>query len=412
MNIKILHYAAPPIVGGVESTIYHHSLLLTAAGYSVEIIAGRGRAFSEEIPLHVIREIDSQYPEVISISHSLAKRQVEESFHNLRDKIFSEINSLSENSDVIIVHNAITLHKNLALTAALYELSKQNKFAMIAWCHDFAWRDALYTPDLHSGYPWDLLRTAWPNIHYVAVSQHRRNMLVDLLNIDKSEISVVPPGIDVEQILNLSPISRQMIKKLNLLEAEPVILLPARLTRRKNIEFALRVISAVRREYPKVALLITGPPGPHNPKNIAYLESLRNLVKELDTGPNTHFLYELGENDKPLIVHDEVIADFYRFADILLFPSLREGFGIPILEAGLSRTAIFASAIPPIQESSAGLVNLFDPEGDPECVGDEIISFMRSDPIYKLRRRILDQYTWSSILSNKIIPIIDKVVLQ
>jgi glycosyltransferase involved in cell wall biosynthesis len=412
MNIKILHYAAPPIVGGVESTMYHHSRLLTAAGYPVEIIAGRGRAFDEGVPLHLIREIDSRHPEVINIGNSLANGQVEENFHTLRDKIFAEINSLLENSDVIIVHNAITLHKNLALTAALYDISKQNNYAMIAWCHDFAWQDALYTPELHPGYPWDLLRTAWPNTHYVTVSQHQRKMLADLLNIQKSEISVVPPGIDVDQILNISPFSLQMIEKLNLLEAEPVILLPARLTRRKNIEFALRVISAVRKDYPKVALLITGPPGPHNPKNIAYLESLRDLVKELNTGPNTHFIYELGENDKPLTVPDEVIADFYRFADILLFPSLREGFGIPILEAGLTRTAIFASAIPSIQESSAGLVNLFDPEGDPGDVGAEITSFIRSDPIYKLRRRILEQYTWSTILSNKLIPIIEKVILQ
>ena len=172
------------------------------------------------------------------------------------------------------------------------------------------------------------------------------------------------------------------------------------------------MISAVKSDYPKVSLIITGPPGPHNPKNIAYLEALRALVKKLNIGSNTHFLYELGDNDHPLMVPDEVIADFYRFADVLLFPSLREGFGIPILEAGLSRNAIFASNIPSIQESSEGMINLFDPNGDPEEVGAEITAYLKSDRFYKLRHKILDQYTWSSILSNKLIPIIERVVSQ
>ena len=85
MSIKILHYAAPPIVGGVESTIYHHSLLLAAEDYSVEIVAGRGKPFDEKISFHLIPEIDSRHPEVVNIGNSLAKGQVEESFYTLRD---------------------------------------------------------------------------------------------------------------------------------------------------------------------------------------------------------------------------------------------------------------------------------------------------------------------------------------
>lgn len=41
-RVAILHYAAPPIVGSVESTIYHHARVLAQAGYDVGVIAGRG----------------------------------------------------------------------------------------------------------------------------------------------------------------------------------------------------------------------------------------------------------------------------------------------------------------------------------------------------------------------------------
>ena len=148
------------------------------------------------------------------------------------------------------MHNALTLHKNLALTAALKLIADEKNTNMVAWCHDFAWQDSLYTPDLHPGYPWELLRTPWPGVKYVTVSDHRRNRLAKLLNLPKSDIKLIPPGVDAYEFLGLSTFSRKLIEKLKLLEAEPLILLPARITRRKNIEFAIRVIALLKRDYP------------------------------------------------------------------------------------------------------------------------------------------------------------------
>ena len=42
MNIVLLHYAAPPIIGGVESVLGRHALLMAQHGHSVRIIAGQG----------------------------------------------------------------------------------------------------------------------------------------------------------------------------------------------------------------------------------------------------------------------------------------------------------------------------------------------------------------------------------
>ena len=42
MNITLLHYAAPPVVGGVESVVGEHARLMTADGQQVTILAGRG----------------------------------------------------------------------------------------------------------------------------------------------------------------------------------------------------------------------------------------------------------------------------------------------------------------------------------------------------------------------------------
>jgi glycosyltransferase involved in cell wall biosynthesis len=408
MHVSILHYAAPPIVGGVESTIFHHARLLNQAGYEVSIIAGRGESFDEEILYLPIPEIDSQHPEVIKVGSELAQGVVTEEFLQLRDRLFASLSSSIEDTDVLIVHNVLTLHKNLALTAALQLISEQGKPGLIAWCHDFAWQDALYTPDLHAGYPWDLLNSPWSGVRYVTVSEHRRKRLVYLISIPESEVDVIPPGVDLFQFLNLSPLVQNIIVRLKFLDANPLILLPARITRRKNIEFAIKVIEFLKINYSQVSLVITGPPGPHNPKNITYLNELRTMREDLGLISNVHFLYEFNGEDQILILPDEIIAELFRAVDIIIFPSHREGFGIPVLEAGLARTPIFASDIPSVRESSKGLINLFNPAGDPGAVAADIDTFLRSDLAYQLRRQVIEKYTWQSILKNKIIPILDE----
>ncbi|MDR7567526.1 MAG: glycosyl transferase family 1, partial [Armatimonadota bacterium] len=42
MEIVLLHYTAPPVVGGVEGMLAEQARLLRAAGYRVRILAGRG----------------------------------------------------------------------------------------------------------------------------------------------------------------------------------------------------------------------------------------------------------------------------------------------------------------------------------------------------------------------------------
>ena len=409
VRVAILHYAAPPVVGGVESTIYHHARLLSGAGFHVEVIAGRGEPFHPDVPFHLVPEADSRHPEVLEVGAALARGEVPPTFATLRDRLVERLRPLLAPSDVCIVHNVLTLHKNLPLTAALRLLSGEGIARFIAWCHDFAWQDELYTPSLHPGYPWDLLRTPWPGVRYVVVSAHRRARLAALLGIPPAEVRVVHPGVDVAGFFKLEPETRRLVEELGLLSADPLMLLPARITRRKNIQFAIRVTAALTAYRPYATLLVTGPPGPHNPANVAYLASLRELREELGVSDRVHFLYEHGPGEEPLHVTDGMMADLYRLADLLLFPSRREGFGIPVLEAGLARLPIFAADIPPVRESAGGLAFCFDPEGEPAEVARAIADRLVRDTVYQMRRRVLEHFTWSAILRRDLIPLLEEV---
>jgi glycosyltransferase involved in cell wall biosynthesis len=381
----------------------------------VDVVAGRGRSFYPGVTFHGMPEADSQHSEVMAIGHALAAGVVPPSFASLRDQLAEQLRPVLASADVCIVHNAITLHKNLPLTAALYRLAEEGDVPLIAWCHDFAWQDKLYTPDLHPGYPWDLLRTPWPRVRYVVVSAHRRRRLAGLLGLSEDLVAVVHPGVDVGEFLKLEPATRRLVNRLDLLSADPIMLLPARITRRKNIQLAIQITAALTLHKPQAALVVTGPPGAHNPTNIAYLESLRTLRQELGVAERVHFLYEYGDEESSgaesaaLYVTDAMMADLFQLADLLLFPSRKEGFGIPPLEAGLARLPIFAANIPTLQESAGDLAHLFDPEGDPGAVAEAIAIHLAEDQAYQMRRRVLSQFTWEAVLERCLIPLIQEV---
>lgn len=408
-RIAMLHYSAPPIIGGVESTIGHHARLLARQGYEVHILAGRGGPV-EHATLHLIPEMDSRHPRVLEAGYALAQGTVPPIFTELRDLLAERLEPLLREMDVIIAHNVVTLHKNLPLTAALYELHSKAPLPLIAWSHDFAWHDELYIPHMHPGYPWDLLRTPWPKVRYVAVSEHRRAILARILGISQANVYVVPPGVDLGRFFKWEPETCTLVEQLGLWRAAPLLLVPARITRRKNIEMALRITAALLRFMPDAMLVVTGPPGPHNPTNIAYLNQLRELRRQLGLEDRAFFLYEFGENDQPFIPSEAVMTDLYLLADVLLFPSRREGFGLPILEAGLARLPIFASDLPPFHESAGDLIFYFHPEGESYAVARAVAERLRDDPTYQLRKRVLRHFTWEALLRDRIIPLIEEVM--
>ena len=180
------------------------------------------------------------------------------------------------------------------------------------------------------------------------------------------------------------------------------MLLPVRITPRKNIELAIRALAELRSDFPDARLVVTGPQGAHNPANAAYFELLTNLRAELDLNDAVIFLAEQSEEYLP----DAVIADFYQLADILILPSREEGFGIPILEAGLAGLPIFCADIPPLHAIGEENVTYFSPDTSPKELALCITSQLNQDKVFALRRRIKQEFTWDQIFSERIQPLL------
>jgi glycosyltransferase involved in cell wall biosynthesis len=412
LNVAILHYAAPPVVGGVEQTIYHHALELARAGHTVRILTGSGAEFDPRVPVTVVPEFGSRHSDVLAVKKQLDQGQVTPDFGALHDRLVSLLSDALADADALIAHNVFTLHKNLPLTSALFELTvKQANYrtsqlsnypTILAWHHDLAWDDPRYADDVHDGYPWDLLRTPWPGVRHVTVSASQQGRLAALYGISPEQIAVVPPGVDPARFLHWTGTTRQLMDELGWLDADLLFLLPARITRRKNVEMALRILAAFRAQTGLDArLIVTSPPGAHNPANAAYLQSLLDLRRELGLENTAHFLYELN-----ITPDDDTMANLYQWADALLFPSAKEGFGIPILEAGLARLPIFCADIPPLRETGEGAAHLFDLHGDPDAIAADIAQVLERDAAHRLRRRVLARFTWRRIVQERVIPLL------
>ncbi|MGH2522683.1 MAG: glycosyltransferase family 4 protein, partial [Anaerolineales bacterium] len=396
MNITLLHYSAPPVVGGVESVLAHHARLMADAGHHACVVAGRGAQFDARIPFIALPLADSRHPDVLAVKAELDAGRVSPEFDDLTAQLTATLDKLFADTDIVIAHNVCSLHKNLALTAALWRLAKLRHPRLILWHHDLAWTTPRYRAELHAGFPWDLLRRDWPDATYVVVSSLRQQELAGLLGVPHDRITVVPNGVDAPTFLKLEAQTRVFVRQLNLLEAAPLLLLPVRLTPRKNIELALHTLGVLREAYPRAALLVTGPLGPHNPANAGYFARLKALRAKLGLEEAAHFLTELSEGYLP----DAVIADFYRLADALVLPSREEGFGIPLLEAGLARLPIFCADIPPLRELGGETAHYFSPDMAPAQVAALIADHLAHDPIFNLRERLLQHYTWERVYAR------------
>ena len=403
MEIGLLHYSVPPIVGGVESVIAHHARLMSADGYTVRLVAARGEAMSENIKLARVPLADSRHERVAHVKEQLDRGEVTADFTALRDDLVEALQTALEGVDVLIAHNVCSLNKNPALTAALHQLHTANKLPrLILWHHDLAWTTPRYQHELHDGYPWDLLRTDWGDTTHVVVSELRRTELANLMKLNPASIQVIPNGVDVDRFYKLEALTQTLFDKTNIMDAAPILLLPVRVTPRKNIELALNSLAELKKEYPNAALVVTGPLGPHNAGNVKYFEMLTGLRKQLGLEGSAHFLAELHEGWLP----DEVIADFYRVAAALFMPSREEGFGIPLIEAAFSHLPAFCADIPPLRKLGMDDAFFFSPDESPVIVAKMLGEYFRNSMSARLAMRARASFRWEAIYHTQIVPLL------
>lgn len=402
--ISMIHYSAPPVIGGVEAVIAAHSRLFLQNGFPVKVVAGKGErdALPPGAALDLIPELDSQDAHNLALSAVLESGQIPAGFDEQVALLEGKLGAALADVDVWIIHNLFTKHFNLAATAALRNLVNHYRpRRAIAWCHDFTWTSPNSAHKVFPSYPWDILRTPQAGIRYVTVSAARQRELARLFDTSPDQIEVVYNGVDPEVLLGLSPQVMELAQALGLFKSDLNLLMPVRVTQAKNIEFAVRLLAAIRKHRPDAHAIVTGPPDPHEALSMAYFAELKALRREWGLENSFHFLADEGRGSLDL----RQVGELYRLSDLVLLPSHREGFGMPLLEAGLMGIPVASAAIPAAVEIGKEDIFVLDLSAEPEAVASDLLSWLEGQPQSRLKRRVRRALTWQAIFRAQILPL-------
>lgn len=180
--------------------------------------------------------------------------------------------------------------------------------------------------------------------HLIAVSQATKKDLVERLGVSSSRISVVYEGINKEIF---KPQSKKVVgevkEKYGLKE---YLLFVGTIQPRKNLKNLILAYAQIYNKY-DIDIVIAGKSG--------WLDKdIYQLPKELNIEGRVKFLHYVPQKDLPAL---------YSGAKALTFPSLFEGFGLPIVEAfacGLPVLTSNVSSMPEVANNSALLINPYD----------------------------------------------------
>jgi glycosyltransferase involved in cell wall biosynthesis len=215
----------------------------------------------------------------------------------------------------------------------------------------------------------------------ITVSYNSKRDLTDYFRVPSRRIEVIYNGVSPLFRPDVSLQQREQVA-LKYRLPSPYLLFLGGEKPHKNVQNVLRAFAQARRkrELPH-ALVLAGP----MPKNRARLDA---LISALDIQAS---VFETG------VVEEQDLPGLYAGADAFLYPTLYEGFGLPVVEAMACGTPVLTSATSALQEIAGGYAYLVDPMDVDAITGGIVVlttdSKVREDFRELGRKRALD-FNW------------------
>ena len=408
LHVGMVHYSCPPVVGGVEEVLSQQAAILHRNGQSVSIIAGMGENYTDAFPVQIEGLLGSTNKRVAN-AHEKIRHGVFRPTKKLTEEIVQVLEGWAQGLDVILAHNVLHMPFNLPLALALRRLaSSRDAPAIVSWAHDSPYLQPNFPAHLND-HPWNVLRRPHPNIHYVTISEARRRLFSKMMG-DHVPWRVINNGIDPASLLYLDGKSVKLAGELNLFGRDLVVVQPSRITPRKNLELSIHIIRGLKLLGYDVLFVLTGAYDPHEKKAVSYYRRLRYWIKELGLKDNIAILAEYRFRDKTKLVPDRIfIRDLYLISDLLLMTSKDEGFGLPLIEAGLIKLPIACSEIPPFLEVGTK-VCFFGLNDSPLSIAGRIMEYLGRSNTHKMFRKVMKQYVLDIIYKQQLMPFLGGLI--
>ena len=244
-------------------------------------------------------------------------------------------------------------------------------------------------PYVHPGHPFmdkNMVRLGLRGMRkadrIIAISNFTKEEAVRVLGIPHEKIQVIHLGVD-RQRFRPFPETAVLPDGYSLPAGKKIVLYVGSEQPRKNLHVLVRAFAAVRRQRKDVVLLKVGRP--------QWRGARRDLMRQLE---------RLGLQDD-VVFHDYVCEDvlphFYNAAQVFVFPSLYEGFGLPPLEAMACGCPVITSNISSLQEVAGDAGIMLHPE-DAEGFADAISRVLAEEDLREgMKRKGLERsagFTW------------------
>lgn len=214
-------------------------------------------------------------------------------------------------------------------------------------------------------------------------SESLRREVQQYLDVDPAKLHLIPEAVDHELF---RPGDRdESVGRLSASYGvtEPFVLFVSSLWPYKNCDGLLRAFAAAKPKLGGRQLVVVGPG-----RDVAYVNELRALAGELGIAGDVVWV-----GGVPI----EETVHFYRAADVLVYPSYNETFGLPLLEAMACGCPVVTSNISAMPETAGGTALLADPT-DPGSIADAIVEACgaEADRLRKLGPERAGEFTWAA----------------
>lgn len=270
-------------------------------------------------------------------------------------------------------------------------LSLFSRAKQIITIHDFI---PLYYPEVakHQYYYYKFIMPILLKKAYkvICISENTKNDVLKFYNIDSDKLVKIYNGYDRE-LFNVNNVREDILEKYNI--TRPYFIAVGAGYSHKNLETALNAFSKIVNKFDSEFVIVG--------KDSNYILKLKELVKKLHIEKQVKFIGYVPDEDLPTL---------YNKSKAFVYPTLYEGFGLPILEAMACETVVLTANNSSLPEVYGDAALDFDAKDEKEIVNKMKLVLTDSklrEKLIELSKKQIAKFTWDNTAEG-VVKIVEK----
>lgn len=378
MKILMLTWEYPPrIVGGIARVVHDLSHRLIKDGHEVTVITYK----EDNLPEYENdKGVEVYRVENYMIHPTNFIEWILQLNFNMAEKATQLINEKGK-FDVIHAHDWLT-------TSSAKMLKQSFNIPLVATIHA---TESGRNSGIHDETQRYINDTEWMLTYeateVIVNSNYMKGHVQGLFGLPFDKINVIPNGIN---LTNFNGIERDYnFRRQYAMDNEKIILYVGRLVYEKGIQHLISAMPKILNGYNDAKLVIAGKGG--------MLDELKAQVEYMGLSNKVYFTGYLNAKQ---------VQKIYKCADIAVFPSTYEPFGIVALEAMLAGVPTVVSDIGGLNEIiDHGINGMKSYAGNPNSIADSVLSLLYDGQLStsvskKAKQKVKEEFNWTKIAQD------------